>query len=159
MDDLTKIEIRKALPGDAAEVLGIVREAFQSYQSQAGMENPPAAMTEEMPDVLRDIGQNIVLCAFYEGALAGSVRLKKEGPGLYFYRFAVRPGYQRTGIGKELVRESEKIAKELAVSEICLHTAKNIERLVRFYKRQGFSVREVNESKGYPRALMVKTIK
>ena len=71
-----------------------------------------------------------------DGTLVGSLILKDLGDGRVKMRqVAVAEKFQKRGIGKKLVRESEKIAAAHGFSEMVLHAR---ETAVPFYLQQGY---------------------
>ena len=55
------------------------------------------------------------------------------------WRVYVRPDQRSSGIGKWLVDELERVARELAYAELYLHTSANSPRSIAFWERQGYT--------------------
>ncbi len=55
------------------------------------------------------------------------------------WRIYVRPDQRSSGIGKWLVDELERVARELAYTEIYLHTSATSPRSVAFWERHGYT--------------------
>ena len=71
-------------------------------------------------------------------------------------RIAVLPEYRGQGIGKRVVQELERIARQQGVSDVWLHGQTNV---VGFYERLGYqSVGPKFEEAGIPHRKMTKTL-
>jgi ribosomal protein S18 acetylase RimI-like enzyme len=97
-----------------------------------------------MPEVLRaDIerrdGSRVVL-AERDGALAGlRARGREDGGAGYFGMFSVVPGLQGGGIGKQVLAECERIAREDWRLPAMRMTVIDIrDELIAFYERRGY---------------------
>jgi GNAT superfamily N-acetyltransferase len=55
-----------------------------------------------------------------------------------FGQFAVRPAYQRCGIGSRLMDIVEARARDKGIAELALNTSEHAEDLIAMYKRKGF---------------------
>ena len=65
----------------------------------------------------------------------------KHGKGVaHVGQMGVEPSMQRQGIGEELIRYVEKIAREDGAAEIALDTAEPARRLIEWYERLGYRV-------------------
>ena len=60
-----------------------------------------------------------------------------EGPQAILEEIVVKPSFQGTGIGKELISYAHNYLNSLGAKSIMLW-AKNDERLLNFYKKQGY---------------------
>lgn len=71
-------------------------------------------------------------------------------------RICVLKPYRKLGIGKIIVQELEKIAKEKGVKKVKLHSQTHANR---FYEKLGYAIQsDVFYEEGIPHNLMVKTI-
>jgi ribosomal protein S18 acetylase RimI-like enzyme len=77
------------------------------------------------------------LVAFGEGKTLGCLILVPIELGFKMRQVAVDPEFQRRGIGEQLVRESERIAKEMGAAKMELNARLTA---VDFYKRLGYTV-------------------
>ncbi len=97
-------EIRNASADDAEMIQKITHEAFSSYVKLANIDGSIAALDESLDDIKKDIGEKIVLVAYINGEVVGSVRVAKTGDDTaYLSRFGVSPKFQNLGIGKALM--------------------------------------------------------
>lgn len=152
-------EIRNASADDAQQIKKITLEAFEKYREMANTDYPLAALHETDEDILSDIKNNLVLVAYINGKVVGSVRVSVDGETAYLSRFGVSPDYQNLGIGKALMNLVDINMKVLGVKQIKLHTGSKIKPLIIFYYGRGFYVESTNNDRGYIRALMCKDYK
>lgn len=152
-------EIRNASADDAEQIKKITLEAFEKYREMANTDYPLAALHETDEDILNDIKNNLVLVAYINGKVVGSVRVSVDGESAYLSRFGVSPDYQNLGIGKALMNLVDINMKVLGVKQIKLHTGAKIKPLIIFYYGRGFYVESTNNDRGYIRALMCKDYK
>lgn len=57
----------------------------------------------------------------------------------YITLFAIKPDYQRCGIGYRLLKEAELIAIQRGLSRIRLEVQKSNIKAIQFYRKNGFS--------------------
>ncbi|MBE7029964.1 MAG: GNAT family N-acetyltransferase [Ruminococcaceae bacterium] len=150
-------EIRNAAMEDAEQIQQITHEAFEKYIELAGIDGTIAALEESIEDIKKDIAENLVLVAYINGRVVGSVRVKlTEDHTAYLSRFGVNPNFQNLGIGKALMNLVDINMKVLGVKQLQLHTGAKITGLVRFYYGRGFYIDSTNKDRGYIRALLCK---
>lgn len=152
------IIVRRAKNEDIPEIMRIVREAFLIYMENGGLPSPPTALFETESEVLEDLRKKCVLAAEKNGRLSGTLRLAFKDGEAYLSRFAVDPSLHRSGIGKALLDYAAEEALKNGCTEISLHTSLDAKNLVRLYKANGFNVCEINTSRGYRRAKLVKNL-
>ena len=155
----TKIRIRKATVDDAPELHDLIRQAMAVYAEQSGIETPLDAQMETREDLVRHLQEDQVLVAVLHDQLAGTVRLVRlDDQTAYFCRFAVLPGYQRSGVGQMLNQAAENWLADQGFTSVILHTALTNAPLVSFYRLRGFELVETHESRGYPRGTFAKKL-
>lgn len=152
-------EIRNASVEDAEQIKAITLEAFVKYRELADTDYPLAALNETDEDILNDIKNNLVLVAYINGKVVGSVRVAVDGETAYLSRFGVSPEYQNLGVGKALMNLVDINMKVMGVKQIQLHTGAKIKSLITFYYGRGFYVDSTNKDRGYIRALLCKDYK
>lgn len=150
-------EVRRASEHDAEAIRQITAEAFEKYCELAGLDTI-AALNETIEDIHRDIEEKIVLVAYIDNEVVGSVRvgINEETMEAYLSRFGVSTKYQNLGIGKALMNMVDITMRHNKVKRICLHTASKVFSLVRFYYGRGFYIDSTSKDRGYVRALLVK---
>ncbi len=153
-------EIRNATMDDIDEIQEITHAAFLKYVELAGIEGDIAALTETADDVKHDIESHMVLVAYINGKVVGSVRVKRLSDDVaYLYRFGVHPNFQNLGIGKALMNLVDINMKVRGFKQLQLHTGAKIKPLVIFYYGRGFYIDSTNKDRGYIRALLCKDYK
>lgn len=80
-----------------------------------------------------------VLLAERDGVLLACAHVAREGDAGYFGMFSVRPTLQGAGIGKDVMVEAERIAREELGVEVMRMTVIDVrESLIAFYERRGY---------------------
>lgn len=150
-------EVRRAKEEDAEHIRSITNEAFEKYCEMAKLPDI-AALHDTLEEIKRDIEEKIVLVAFIDDEVVGSVRVSidDETKEAYLSRFGVSTRYQNLGIGKALMNMVDITMRHNGVSRIMLHTASKVFPLVRFYYGRGFYIDSTTKDCGYVRALLVK---
>ncbi len=149
-------EIRNASEADIDQILKITEEAFVSYKNLAKTEYDLPALKETKEQIADDIKNKLVLVAYINGRVVGSVRVAVNGEIGYLSRFGVSPDFQNLGIGKALMNLVDINMKVLGVKQLQLHTAAKIKSLVCFYYGRGFYIDSTTKDRDYIRALLCK---
>lgn len=149
------ILIRKADKNDVDDIKNITKEAFSEYASKTTAQRIDALFETHM-DIENDIENKIVFAAVCGGKVLGSLRLEISENTAYLTRFAVQKADRSRGIGGRLIDYASDFVHKSGVGTLCLHTDLNMKQLVGFYKRHGFEVEAVEETRGYMRALLIK---
>lgn len=149
-------EIRNASVEDIDQIMKITEEAFNKYREMANTDYPLPALNETRETVKADIENKLVLVAYINGKVVGSVRVEVKGETAYLSRFGVSPDFQNLGIGKALMNLVDINMKVLGVKQIQLHTAAKIKSLIVFYYGRGFYVDSTTKERDYIRALLCK---
>jgi len=90
-----------------------------------------------------------MLLAEQDGALIACCQLEHRGSAGYFGMFAVRPGRQGGGLGKVVMAEAERIAREEWGATVMEMTVISVrEELIAFYERRGY--RRTGELSPFP---------
>jgi len=160
MPNLYGFEVKHATVNEIDAIAEITRAAFLKYCEAARISTDIEALNETFDDIRRDIENKEVYVAFIDNVPVGSVRIEILDGGLaHLSRFGVREDQRNNGIGKILMNVVDNRMKLHNVKRLELHTASWALPLVRFYYGRGFYVESVENSRGYPRALMVKEYK
>ena len=149
-------EIRNASEKDIDQILEITESAFVKYKELAGTEYDLPALKETREIIADDIKNKLVLVAYINGKVVGSVRVAVNGETAYLSRFGVNPEFQNLGIGKALMNLVDINMKVLGVKQLQLHTASKIKSLVCFYNGRGFYIDSTTKERDYIRALLCK---
>lgn len=74
-----------------------------------------------------------------DGAVVACCQLEQRGHAAYFGMFAVRPGLQGGGLGKEIIAEAERSAREgWGVTEMHMTVISVRDELIAWYERRGY---------------------
>ena len=139
------LTFRPATVADLPALVALVQGAYRSEESRDGwttetelVGGPRADEAMLRPDIERD-GSRIIL-AERDGALVGCAHVTQiTETGAYFGLFAVRPSEQGSGVGRQLLAEAERVAREdwgLATLEMSVLNARS--ELLAYYGRRGF---------------------
>jgi len=149
-------EIRNATMDDIDQIIEITTKAFNNYRELSGTKCSLPALDETRENVAKDIENKLVLVAYINGNVVGSVRVEVNGEIAYLSRFGVNPDFQNLGIGKALMNLVDINMKVMGVKQIQLHTASKIKSSVCFYYGRGFYVASTDQERDYIRVFMCK---
>ena len=143
MDKLYAFEVKRATVEDIPAIIKITKDAFLKYCEMAGLDY--------------DIETKEVYVVFIDSEPVGAVRVELLGDGeAYLSRFAVKSTQRNNGIGKILMSVVDKTMRQNNIKILRLHTGSHVTPLIRFYYGRGFYIKSVEESRGYPRAELIK---
>ena len=83
------------------------------------------------------------LVSEHRGRVVGTVMVGYEGHRGWINYLAVEPGLQRTGLGRMLMAEAERLLRAVGCPKINLQVRSNNASAVHFYRELGFSVDDV----------------
>jgi len=140
----TQLAFRDAVPADAPAIVGLVESAYRGDASRAGWtteadlldgQRVDAAGVEEIvakPDSRVLLGES-------GGALLVCAQIEKQGKAGYFGMFSVRPALQGGGIGKRMLAEAERIARdEWKCMKMQMTVISVRDDLIAWYERRGY---------------------
>ncbi|XVQ88959.1 GNAT family N-acetyltransferase [Microbispora siamensis] len=129
------VEIARALPADAGEILTLQRAA---YVTEAQLYGDPfiAPLVESLDQVRTVIETGVVLKATDGGRLVGAVRGQMSGSTCLVGRLVVAPDRQGQGIGSGLLAAMHEAVPEAAAFD--LFTGHLSEGNLRLYRRLGY---------------------
>ncbi len=148
-----QIDIRHAVPGDAAEVTACVCHAFIDYIPIIGKQPQPM-----LDDYLRLINQSMVYVAASDAKIVGVLVVGKTEEGFCIETLATHPALQGCGIGKKLIGWAEILAKQQQFKSIYLSTNSLMHKSQEIYKYLGFVEYDKCVVNGYDRIMMRKKI-
>lgn len=138
-EDALAVRISQAV---SDENVALVRDLFEQYAQLRGYEFEDVNFEEEMaglPGVYTPAKGGRLLLATYEGEAAGVVGLKKIDAGLCeVKRLYVPPQYRGNGIGKMLVAEAVRQAKEMGYKKVLADTDLNMRIAMVVFDEHGF---------------------
>lgn len=151
---MTAPTFRLATVDDVPAVVTLVTSSYRGEASRAGWTTEADLLDGERldPQVLRaDIERpdSKVLLAERSGELVACAHVAIDDGAGYFGMFAVRPDLQGAGLGKQVLGEAERVAREewrLPAMRMTVLTARA--DLIAFYERRGF--RRTGATKPFP---------
>jgi ribosomal protein S18 acetylase RimI-like enzyme len=84
----------------------------------------------------------LFLVAESDGVVIGTAMAGYDGHRGWLYTIAVRPDFQRQGIGSALISEAEGRLRLIGCDKINLQIRAGNEEVVAFYRRHGYDVEE-----------------
>lgn len=138
------LRFRAATADDVPMLVSLVTGAYRGEQSRAGWTTEADLLDGERiaPDVLRaDIERprSRVLLAEHDGQVVACAHVAAEGQGGYFGMFSVRPDLQGARIGRRVLDEAERIAREEWALPVMRMTVIDVrDELIAWYERRGY---------------------
>lgn len=138
------LHFRAATAADIDAVVALVESAYRGESSRKGW-TTEADFLEGRRTGADDVGaclgreRSRILLAERDGSLLACAHVADEDGAGYFGMFSVRPDFQGGGIGKQVLAEAERIAREewkLAVMRMTVIDIRD--ELIAFYERRGY---------------------
>jgi ribosomal protein S18 acetylase RimI-like enzyme len=150
----SSLTFRDATPDDVADVVALVESAYRGDASRAGWTTEADILAGQRTDpagvraVIGSPGSRMLLTE-QDGTLVACCQLEHRGETGYFGMFAVRPGLQGAGLGKIVMAEAERIAREeWGVRSMEMTVISVREELIAYYERRGY--RRTGELSPFP---------
>ena len=148
------LTFRPAVPADVDALVVLVESAYRGDTSRAGWTTEADLLEGQRTDaaalveLLTAPASRIVL-AESGGRIVASVLLTDEGGSAYLGMFAVHPPFQGGGIGRRLLEEAERQAREdLGVPVARMTVIAQRPELIAWYERRGY--RQTGEREPFP---------
>ena len=139
-----ELTFRDATLSDVDALVALVESAYRGDDSRAGWTTEADLLAGQRTDregvreVITAPGSRL-LVAEVAGELVSCCQLQKRDAYVYFGMVSVAPGRQGGGLGKAVLVEAERIAREeLGVGEMRMTVIRQREDLIAFYERRGF---------------------
>ena len=139
------MDLRTARPDDVGAIVALVESAYRGDASRAGWTTEADLLQGQRTDAAAALQQiadpdGEMLLLHDDGALVACCHLRRQGSGAYFGSFAVSPGQQGRGIGRQLLAAAEARAVERWDADVLEMTviARRTE-LVAWYARRGYA--------------------
>jgi ribosomal protein S18 acetylase RimI-like enzyme len=143
---LQELKLDYAFPGHAWEISRLVNSVYRGENSKKGW-TTEADLLEgiriTVNKILELIGKknNEILLAVTDDKIIGCVHLEKINKKCHLGMLSVDVNYQKEGIGKYLMNESEKYAKEVfRCGEMEMKVIGQRKELIEYYIRQGYKL-------------------
>lgn len=144
------VSITLATPDDAAGIAHTISEAAYDLTAKHGHGHWSAVASTK--GVLNTMSKAKVLVAKSGAEVIGTLRLTSSRPWVidpayftpvhqpvYLVDMAVRPGYQRIGVGRALIEEAKKMASALSGDSLRLDAYAGVAGAGGFYEKCGFT--------------------
>jgi GNAT superfamily N-acetyltransferase len=145
MDTAPAVTFRVATPSDVDALVALVESAYRGDASRAGWTTEADILGGRRTDpdgVLEVIekADSRMVAVEREGELVACCQLEHRGVHAYFGMFAVRPALQGAGLGKAIIAEAERFARdEWGVAEMHMTVISVREDLIAWYERRGYA--------------------
>ena len=148
------VAFRDATLADVDDVVRLVESAYRGETSKAGWTTEADLLAGQRTDAdavraIIESPSGRILLALDRTGLLGCCQLEQRGAVAYFGMFAVRPGLQGDGIGKRLLAEAERIARdEWGARTMEMTVIGQRLELIAWYARRGY--RLTGETRPFP---------
>ena len=127
------LEVQRVGPEAAAQVLAVVRAAFEA---RPPLDPPAAALTETVETIAAKLAAHGGLLACLDGEPVGALVLDPVGSTTYLRRFGVHPDAQGHGVAAELIEAA--VAAADGSEDLTVVAREELPATIRFWERQGF---------------------
>jgi GNAT superfamily N-acetyltransferase len=136
---------RPATLSDSDAILDLVTSAYRGDDSRAGwtteadlLEGPRIDAPLLADDIVNPSG--VVLVGLDGGILEACCTLVRRSDSVgYFGMFAVSPQRQGGGLGKQVLAEAERLARDWGLEELEMSVLEPRTELIEFYERRGYA--------------------
>ena len=136
--------VRVARPGDVAALVDLIESAYRGERSRQGWTHEADLLAGQRtdPDMVASAvtaPDGVVLVAEQDGDLLACCQLERRDDHVYFGMFAVAPGRQGGGLGRELLAEAERYAtQQWHAGEMRMTVIVQRDDLIAWYERRGY---------------------
>ncbi|EST37075.1 hypothetical protein N566_15040 [Streptomycetaceae bacterium MP113-05] len=141
----TELALRVAREPDVPALVALIESAYRGESSRAGWTTEADLLGGQRTDpegvraVVVDTGSRM-LVAERDGEPVACCQLENRSGHAYFGMFAVRPGLQGGGLGRLVLSEAERLAREdWAATEMHMTVITQREDLIAWYVRRGYT--------------------
>ncbi|MFF9809167.1 GNAT family N-acetyltransferase [Streptomyces coeruleorubidus] len=140
----TGLTFRDATDADVDELVALVESAYRGDASRAGWTTEADILQGQRTDpegVLAVVKapDGRLLTVEREGRIVACCQLEHRGEHAYFGMFAVSPRLQGAGLGKVILTEAERLARETwGVTEMHMTVISVRDDLIAWYERRGY---------------------
>jgi ribosomal protein S18 acetylase RimI-like enzyme len=135
---------RVAATADTDAIVALVESAYRGDVSRKGWTTEADMLDGQRTDapgvdaLIRKSGSRVLLVE-RDGALLACAHIEKQGDAAYFGMFSVRPDQQGGGLGKTMLAEAERVARdEWACREMQMTVISIRDELIEWYERRGY---------------------
>ncbi|MFJ3903098.1 GNAT family N-acetyltransferase [Streptomyces sp. NPDC090025] len=149
-----RISYRDAVLDDVPALVPLVESAYRGDSSRAGWTTEADILEGQRTDpdgvaaVITTPGSRLMVVE-RDGGIIACCQLEHRGDAAYFGMFAVRPELQGGGLGRQIIAEAERRAKELwDVAQMHMTVISVRAELIAWYERRGY--RRTGETSPFP---------
>jgi ribosomal protein S18 acetylase RimI-like enzyme len=154
MDTAAQPAFRPATAEDVPALVALIESAYRGDDSRAGWTTEADILEGQRTDpagVLAVIEKpdSRLVAVEADGEIVACCQLEHRGEHAYFGMFAVRPKMQGSGLGKIIIAEAERFARdEWGVAEMHMTVISVREDLIAWYVRRGY--RRTGQTSPFP---------
>ncbi|WP_317441893.1 GNAT family N-acetyltransferase [Streptomyces collinus] len=144
MDTTTGPTFRDATDADVDALVALVESAYRGEASRAGWTTEADILEGQRTDpegvleVVKSPGSRL-LTVEQDGRIVACCQMEHRGEYAYFGMFAVSPALQGAGLGKVVMAEAERQARETwGVTEMHMTVISVRDDLIAWYERRGY---------------------
>jgi ribosomal protein S18 acetylase RimI-like enzyme len=145
---------RHARAADVPAIVALVESAYRGEVSRTGWTTEADLLDGQrtdaaaVADILRAPGSTVLL-AEAAGDLMACCQLEQRPPAAYFGMFSVQPTGQGHGVGRQVLAEAERIARdEWGATSMIMTVLAQRDDLIAWYERRGY--RRTGEQRPFP---------
>jgi len=144
LPEQVQTRFRVATLDDIATIVALVESAYRGDVSKKGWTTEADLLDGQRTDPLSVSGLvakpgSRILLAERGGELLACANIEKQGEAAYFGMFSVRPDLQGGGVGKAMLAEAERVAREeWLCSEMQMTVISVRDELIAWYERRGY---------------------
>ena len=134
------LSIRRAIPGDAAQVVALVRGSFRPQDlglTIYGCSGVASYLDAEFATP-REVARGSHLVSVAEGRIVGYIEMRRSQGELWLNYIATDPGWRRRGIGGALIRDGLAACGEAPGTKWVLDVFDHNAQARRWYEAMGF---------------------
>ena len=138
------ITFRAATRDDVPAIVALVESAYRGDISRKGWTTEADLLDGQRTDPvsvaeLIDRAGSTILLGEHGGALLACANIEHRGDAAYFGMFSVRPDLQGAGVGRALLAEAERIARDdWHCTEMQMTVISVRDELIAWYERRGY---------------------
>ncbi|MGW2464400.1 GNAT family N-acetyltransferase [Streptomyces sp. NPDC001761] len=140
----TGLTFRDATDADVDVLVALIDSAYRGDDSRAGWTTEADLLEGQRTDplgvqeVIKAPGSRL-LTAERDGRVVACCQLEHRGDHAYFGMFAVSPALQGAGLGKVVMAQAERLARQTwGVTEMQMTVISQREDLIAWYERRGY---------------------
>ncbi|PBC65689.1 GNAT family N-acetyltransferase [Streptomyces sp. Tue6028] len=140
----TGLTFRDATDGDVDALVALIESAYRGESSRGGWTTEADILEGRRTDpegvlAVVEAPDSRLLTVERDGALVACCQLEHRGDHAYFGMFAVSPDLQGGGLGKVIIAEAERTARETwGITEMHMTVISVREDLIAWYERRGY---------------------